>query len=193
MMTVYVLPRWVNSSLPPAYPHPTFDVTTHGGQFQPLSPMRLGPVPLYAGLWSWTMENAWQYSKVYPEHIGQNGFVDREWWDWARAGWDNPRAVRYPMGKGAKPAYSLWATDRLDYIAARRRIYIPLYAQAVRFHELDLFRVLRDQTARGDIVIQDFDAYDHRALGYTWDDVIADPGRKMGHGFVLAMMIEGIL
>jgi hypothetical protein len=34
---------------------------------------------------------------------------------------------------------------------------------------------------------------DHRARGYSWEDVINDPDRKMGRGFVLAMMIEGVL
>jgi len=45
----------------------------------------------------------------------------------------------------------------------------------------------------GDIAIRDYDSYDHISLGYSWDDVINDPSRKMGHGFVLAMMIEGVL
>jgi hypothetical protein len=173
---------------------PAHDVTTHGTYFRPLSPMLLGPVPLYEGLCSRTMENAWQYAKVYPQHAGQDGWPGLEYWDWARAGWDNPRGVRYPMGKGAPPLYSLWAGERLDYIAARRRIYIPLYAQAVRFYQSGLLATLRQQarTSIG-LVIQDFDAYDHRALGYSWDDVISDPDRKMGHGFVLAMMIEGVL
>jgi hypothetical protein len=42
-------------------------------------------------------------------------------------------------------------------------------------------------------VLRDFDAYDHRSLGYTWGDVMNDPHRKMGHGFVLAMMIGNVL
>jgi hypothetical protein len=167
---------------------PSYDVTTHGDVFRPLSPMLLGPVPLYAGLWSRTMENAWQYAKVYSPH--EHG----GYWPWALAGWDNPRSVRYPMGKGAKPLFSQWAGDQLDYLTARRRIYVPMYAQAVRFHRLDLFLALCEQVRNpGDGIITDFDAYDHRALGYSWDDVLNDPDRKMGHGFVLAMMIEGVL
>jgi hypothetical protein len=55
------------------------------------------------------------------------------------------------------------------------------------------FKALREESRKGDIAILDYDAYDHRALGYSWDDVINDPKRKMGHGFVLAMMIEGYL
>jgi hypothetical protein len=173
---------------------PVCDVTTHGSLYRPLSPMLLGPIMLYNGLWSRTVENAWQYSKVYPEHVQEDGFPGRAWLDWAQYGWDNPCGVRYPMGKGARPLYSAWAGTKLDYIAARRRIYIPLYAQAVRFYQLDLFiGLLRDTVARPDLIICDFDAYDHQALGYTWEDVITDPDRKMGHGFVLAMMIDGFL
>lgn len=190
-MTVYVLPPRAAGDRVPA--HKVFDVTTRGGKYRPLSPMLLGPVPLYDGMFSQVMENAWQYSKVYPEH--QHG----GYWPWAAAGWANPRADRYPMGKGAKPLYSLWANDQLGYTEARGRIYLPLYAQAVRFHQLDLLMQLRGETVAwaergaGDIVITDFDAYDHRALGYSWEDVINDPDRKMGHGFVLAMMIEGVI
>jgi hypothetical protein len=165
------------------------DVTSHGGQFRPLSPFLLGPVPLYGGMWSRTMENAWQYAKVYDGY----GALDQRYWDWARAGWDNPRGVRYPMGRGARARFSLWAGEHLDYVSARRRVYAPLYAQAVRFHQLSLLAELRRLAWHGELVLIDFDAYDHRALGYSWEDVMSDPGRKMGHGFVLAMMIEGYL
>lgn len=186
MTPVRILPRMALAG-GPGYA----DVTTHGDLYRPLSPMLLGPVPLYGGMWSRNMENAWQYAKVYPQFAGANiGLYFR----WAQTGWDSQRAERYPLGKGARPVHSLWAGDELDYIAARRRIYIPLYAQAVRMHELYLFHALREQAYAGSgLVIGDFDAYDHRALGYSWDDVINDPERKMGHGFVLAMMIEGVL
>jgi hypothetical protein len=185
-MTVTVTPPGEAFSAP-GDPRVFCDVTTHGDRFRPLSPMLLGPVPLYAGMWSRTMENAWQYAKVYPQYR-YDGY-----WPWARAGWDSSRAERYPMGKGARPLHSLWAGDELGYIAARRRIYAPLYAQAVRMAQLSLFLTLRQEARQGHVVLIDFDAYDHRALGYSWDDVLNDPDRKMGHGFVLAMMIEGVL
>lgn len=182
-MTVRVLPVHARATPPDA-----LDVTTHGSRWRPLSPMLLGPVMLYGGLWSRTMENAWQYAKVYPGYE-----LGEAYWPWARSGWDNPRAVRYPAGRGARPLYSAWAGDQLGYVTARKRIYIPLYAQAVRFYQQALFDRLRFLTVQGDIALADFDAYDHRALGYSWDDVINDPDRKMGHGFVLAMMLEGII
>ena len=185
-MSVYVLPpgQAQERGLP------AYDITTHGEIFRPLSPMLLGPVPLYSEMWSLNMENAWQYAKLYFEH--QHNMA--AYWAWAQAGWNNPRAVRYPMGKGARPLYSLWAGERLDYITARHRIYVPLYAQAVRMHALAAFGALKVEQARyGDIALTDFDAYNHWALGYSWADVMNDPDRKMGHGFVLAMMLEGVL
>jgi hypothetical protein len=185
-VTVQVLPpAWAGRAH--AAGLPVHDVTTHGGPYRPLSPMLLGPVPLYAGLWSRTMENAWQYAKVYRQHACGG------YWPWALAGWGSQRAERYPMGRGARPLHALWAGDELGYTAARRRIYIPLYAQAVRMYQLPLFLELQQAARAGDIVLADFDAYDHRALGYSWDDVMNDESRRMGHGMVLAAMIEGAL
>jgi len=187
-MTVYVLPkgtefrgRWDGL--------PAFDVTTGGSAFRPLSPMLLGPAELYGGLCSQTVENGWQYAKVYP------GYEDPDkYWPWAMHGWQSPLAARYPMDRGARPRWSLWAGQQLGYTEARRRIYLPLYAHAVRFRQLRLLWELQQaDLAGGSIALLDFDAYDHRALGYSWDDVISDPDRKMGHAFVLAMMIEQVI
>jgi len=186
-MSVTVIPPGEAFSRP-GDPRVFCDVTTHGSEWRPLSPMLLGPVPLYAGMWSRTMENAWQFAKFYQLHRETVSY-----WPWAQAGWGNPRAVRYPMGRGSVPLHTLWAGEELDYVTARKRVYAPLYAQAVRMHQLDMFLKLRSWAQQADVVLIDFDAYDHRALGYSWDDVMSDPGRKMGHGFVLAMMIEGVL
>jgi len=42
----------------------------------------------------------------------------------------------------------------------------------------------------GDIILADFDAYDHRALGMDYSQVLHNEKKKMGHAFVLAMMLE---
>lgn len=42
----------------------------------------------------------------------------------------------------------------------------------------------------GELWLWDFDAYDHRALGMTYEDVINNPTKKCGHAFILAMMLE---
>ena len=70
-----------------------------------LSPFHLGPVELYDGHIAKNVENAWQYAKVYAQHVTE-GEPDESYLEWATAGWKNSRAVRYPMGKGAVPLYS---------------------------------------------------------------------------------------
>jgi hypothetical protein len=150
-------------------------------------------VQLYNGHSAKIMENGWQYSKVYQEYASGLGPADT-YFSWAEQGWAWHYPVRYPMGKGVAPLYSFWAGDQLGYIEARKRIYIPLYSHAVRYYQARLYhRLVQEHAEKGVIALLDFDAYDHHALGYSWDDVINDPGRKMGHAFVLAMMIEGVL
>jgi len=82
------------------------NVTSHSKDFGAgLSPFHLGPVELYDGYVAKNVENAWQYAKGYSNHV-ENGNPTEEYFRWAKAGWENPRAVRYPMGRGAIPEYS---------------------------------------------------------------------------------------
>ena len=88
--------------------------------------------------------------------------------------------------------YSWWDGDKLDYIEARKRIYIPLYAEAVKKSEA--FKNLKTMHDTGeDLFLQDFDGYNFRALDLSFEEVINDPRRKMGHAFVLAMLLEGFI
>jgi hypothetical protein len=158
-----------------------------------LSPFYLGPCDLYASFKSRNMENGWQYSKVYKEFLDVNGSIKQEYFDWAKQGWNDTRAERYPMGKGIKPEFSLWDRKRLNYVDARKEIYVPLYVKAVV--NTDAFQRLKEiyQEAKNtntDLILQDFDAYDHNALDMTYQDVINNPKRKMGHAFVLAMLLD---
>lgn len=156
-----------------------------------LSPFFLGPVRLYRNFVAQTVENAWQYSKVYAQHVGEDGLPNEDYWNWAMDGWAKKRADRYPMGKGVKPEFSYWDGERLTYIEARKKVYIPIYASTVR--ETEAFAKLKEEAARGDVWLWDFDGYDHKAEGLSYDQVINSPARKMGHGFVLAMMLEGVI
>jgi hypothetical protein len=137
------------------------------------------------------VENAWQYAKVYEQHA-RDGEPTEEYWRWARAGWADQRAQRYPMGRGAKPLYSLWDGQKFSYVEARKKIYIPVYSGAVR--GTLAFAVLSTcYKERGEITLWDYDGYDHRKLGMTYDDVVNSETKKCGHGFVLAMMLEGLI
>lgn len=159
---------------------------------QGLSPFYLGPIPLYEGAVvpeARRMENAWQYAKVYTEHVSPTLEPNAAYYEWARAGWESERAHRYPMGRGAAPEFSWWAGKRLDYIQARKRIYIPLYAKAVVKTEA-FQKLLELYLERGDVTLWDFDGYDHRAQGMSLLDVVNNPRRPMGHAFVLAHLLE---
>jgi len=155
-----------------------------------VSPFFIGPV-MANGLQAWNVENAWQYSKVYPEHVDENNDPTPAYFEWRNKGYNSKRAERYPMGKGAVPLYSLWNGERLSYVEARKKIYIPLYAAAVQ--QTEAFAKLKSECETLDeVVLLDFDAYDHRALNMSWERVINSTDKKMGHAFVLAMLIEGI-
>ena len=154
-----------------------------------LSPFFLGPIELYGGMTSKNMENAWQFSKVYKCHLNDLGLPTYEYTNWALKGWESKFAYRYPMGRGAKPEYSFWDGKIYTYIEARKKIYAPLYAKAVR--ETDAFKRLQTMVNAGlSIWLRDFDGYDHKALGMSYQDVINCESRKMGHAFVLGMMLE---
>lgn len=157
-----------------------------------LSPFFLGPVKLYDDFTAQKMENAWQYSKVYSEHIGENGKPNEKYWKWAVDGWNDKRANRYPMGKGRKPEYSYWNGEMLDRIESRKKIYIPLYSELVK--NTDAFERLKlIYEVSGDIILWDFDGYDHKSLEMSWDDVINNENKSLGHAFIIAMLLEGYL
>ncbi len=169
------------------------DVTSNSGFWSDLSPFLLDA----SKYGSKSFENLWQFSKVYKKHVmAIDGLPDASWYKWRDAGYANPKAVRYPMGKGAKPEYLLWDGEKLDYISARKKVYASIYAELVAgTRGFKILSSLYSSTYEDDVplVLRDFDAYDHIALGRTLCDVINDPNRKCGHGFVLAMMLTGEL
>jgi len=152
-----------------------------------LSPFFLGPVDLYDGYISKNVENGWQFSKVYADHVDENQDPTSSYFTWAEWGWDQSWAKRYPKGKGAKPLYSYWDGEKLDYIEARKRIYCPLYSKAVE--NTETFTKLKRLYEEGDILLFDFDCYDPKGMSY--EEILNCPTKKMGHAFVLAMMLEG--
>ncbi len=173
------------------------DTTSNSGDYRGLSPFVLRVLEQTTGKYV-IFENLWQFSKVYKCHLASHGGVSLEWFKWRKQGWDNHRAIRYPMGKGVIPEYSYWQDGfrgewhKLNYIEARKLIYAPQYASWVEM--TDSFRKLGNLYSAGqDIILLDYDAYDHQALNMTLKDVINNPNKKMGHAFVLIMMLTGLL
>lgn len=174
------------------------NVTTSGGPNGSLfSPMRLGPVKVYQGIHAncsaKNVENAWQFSKVYPEH-DNNGEPTKEWYDWRDKGFDDHWAHRYPMGKGATPLYS-WVGRPIDYIQARKMIYTACYTTAVYDHISEVFLKLVNIVKENEqITLLDYDVYPGTTGdNLTFKEIINNPDVKMGHAYVLANMINQAL
>jgi hypothetical protein len=174
------------------------NVTTSGGPNGSLfSPMRLGPVRVYQGLgmnsFAKNVENAWQFSKVYPEH-DNNGEPTEEWYDWRDKGFNDSWAHRYPMGKGAIPLYS-WVGKPIDYIKARKMIYTACYTTAVYNHISEVFIRLVDLVKEYEqITFLDYDVYPGTTGDdLTFEEIINNPSIKMGHAYVLANMVKQAL
>lgn len=180
---IKALPKFSKSLPTPAI---VIDTTSNSGTWSSLSPFILPGPPAK------NFENLWQFSKVYRRHLDSNGDPSEEWYHWRQDGFNNFKAVRYPMGKGAIPEYSFWNGNKLGYIEARKRIYAPEYAKNVRDTE-SYWELLRLHRSGQDIVLLDYDAYDHQSFRMTLKDVINYPRRKMGHAFVLIMMLTGVL
>lgn len=153
-----------------------------------LSPFFIGPVELYDGLSAKNVENAWQFSKVYKQFLSKSGDILPSYWTWAEKGWNDTFAHRYPMGKGAVPEFALWKGGRLDYIASRKAIYIPLYAKAVV--NTKAFETLQKIVDSGrSVTLVDFDV--HASGTKNLGETLEDPTKKFGHGFVLYGLLTG--
>ena len=166
------------------------DTTAKSGVWSQLSPFLLPGGDLYEQHTSVNMENAWQFAKLYAQHA-QDGAPTDAYWRWAIAGWSDPKAHRYPMGKGARPLCSWWEGRTLGYIDARKQIYAPLYRRAVVKTEAyaNLAAMLRIESR--DIYLRDWDGYDHLAKELTIAEVANNPAKKMGHAFVLWALLAG--
>lgn len=165
------------------------DTTVKTGWRSDLSPFSIGPCDLYRGLVSQNMENAWQYAKVYPEDLDKDGNPGPSYWLWAEKGWSDPLPRRYPKGRNRAPRYSLWNGEKLSYIDARKKIYVPLYAEAVQ--RTDGFRQLKTfYESMIKLYLRDWDGWDMQKYNMkSLTDVLNNPMRKMGHAFVLAMLL----
>jgi hypothetical protein len=172
-----------------------------------LSPFFLGPVDTYDGLKAERFERAWQCSKVFAGFADSSGNPLPEWFAWRDRMWADPSnadhmAIRFPAGREnanpKKTLYSYWKVDgefkRLGYIDARKHIYLPVYAKAVV--KTEAYRRLCAMRDEGkNLLLVDFDGYNRHLPRYnfTYNDVLHCPVLKMGHGFVLAMLLEGVV
>ena len=170
-----------------------------------LSPFYLGPVECYDGLVSQTFERAWQCAKVYPWTRGADGNPNADYFSWrdvmwAEKGFVDKMSIRFPAGKEnvGKCCYAWWKVDgkfrKLGYVDGRKYIYLPLYAKAVVKTEA-YRRLVKLRDSGKNLMLIDFDGYNihHPKYNFTYRDVIHCGLLKMGHGFILAMLLEGLI
>lgn len=157
-----------------------------------LSPMILGPVPVPGRGLATNVENAWQYSKVYKQHMAPNGDPNAAWYFWSRMGFNKPYGVRYPMGKGVEPEYSFWNGQKFGYLDARKNIYMPIYAAALK-QSAAYQKLLTIYQTQGTVTLWDVDGYDYLKMRRTLEDCVDDPNKILGHAFCIALCLEGRL
>lgn len=176
-----------------AKPKDDYDIvmpTVSRSEGRQLSPFVLGPVklprPIKGAANTFTcLENAWQYAKAYRSlgHVDDGFNLTPAFYNWWEVGCNSRKPERYPAGKGACPAFSVFGRLRLSYVAARKAIYAPIYASLVE--ETKLFRELQREYRKGArILLLDYDAsYEQSELQFT--TIINMRERKMGHAYVL--------
>lgn len=169
------------------------DVTVNSKTWgRKLSPSVLGPIGLYQGHRSHNFEDALNFMKVYPEHVGALNLPTEDYWNWACDGWSGELSSIHPFGQ--KPAlYSYWDGYKYNEIGMRKNVLIPLYSRNV-FKNENYSRLEREYHNNDlDIILFDYNGYDHDALGMSLADVINCEERPMSHAFVLKMMLLGML
>lgn len=188
---IWVLPFWDKDR--PKKDYIEINATTKSNNWsRGLSPMLVGMIFSDNGI-AKNMENFWQYAKVYKHQVDQDGNPIQEYFDWKNKGYNKDWADRYPAGKGAIPLYTWYCGEKLNYIEARKQLYLKYYKEAVI--KTEAFKKLKEvwqdcKKNNKDLILLDFDAYNHRTLNYTWDQILHDETRKMGHAFVLAKILS---
>lgn len=141
------------------------------------------------------MENKYQFSKIYKEvpattqyysrwnktviwnHPSEvhysNGQILPAYWAWREKGMNNPYYVRYPVGfhNMHKCLFSIKDNDpnsHLDYVEARKQIYLPIYCDAVR--KEPKFLELKNRLNHGEnLLIIEVDGPHQESLDYYID------------------------
>jgi hypothetical protein len=167
------------------------DVTSHskdplGKQF---SPFVLGEVQVENGLWAYTLESAWQYSKVFPEHLDAEGNPSDEWFEWRESGLANQNPVHFPMGRGAKHEYFYVDGEKFDAVEARDKLFVPWYLDLAK--ETEAWHWLESEYRAGKrILMRDFRSIDNIDQRLTFDDCLNDPHVRLCHGYIIARELQ---
>ncbi len=154
----------------------------------PLSTVDPGiDVPGMQGVQSRTVENAWQFLKIWP---GEDRWCEPD----AREAFRSTCAIRYPRGRGAKAIGAYWGEDgsTLGYVEARKRIYVPCYLELLsRPDRAACVDRLRELATRQPVRVWDPDSYDIEQYGMTDTlEALEFEGRPFAHAFLVALAVQ---
>ncbi len=147
-------------------------------------------VPGLDDIRSQTVENAWQFLKVWQDEGGWQR-------DEAMEAFRSTCAIRFPRGKGKKAIGSYWGKDDsvISYVEARRVIYVPCYLEMLeREDRAVLIERLRRSAMEQPVYIWDFDSYDITRCGMkAIPEAIEYEPRPFAHAFIVALAVKGSL
>ena len=147
-------------------------------------------VPGMKGKTSKTVENVWQFLKVWQ---------GEEQWDkeTALAAFDSDCAMRFPRGKGAKHRGLFWGEtgEILDLVVGRFRIYFKAYCQMLSMPDRqEIINRIRIEAQKRPVVIWDYDSYDFEKEGLSkLFETIKYTQRSFAHAFICEMAIRNQL
>jgi len=155
--------------------------------FSPMTPIEGG----YKGFYNF--EAFWQSGKVF-EGIEEKD-VKKYWHSIKEA------KRRYPNSKDKKVLYAHFEDDpeHYDYVASRKKIYVPLYFDLMKDKEMAQFWKKEVELGK-DIVVYDFDGPRLEGGKVTCEEVtpefvrekINDPKFPFGHGYIVSAWLKGI-
>ncbi len=130
------------------------DVTSKGQEpwvrISPFFPHGNIPIPFSPGFFSLSVEGIWQGLKVF-----ENSDIDR-----SKFGVKDMKGIKRTVKKNGRPLghrKGVEGTELLDYITARREIYLRAYGWVLDNKALPVIEMIREEAMQRDVVLLDYD------------------------------------
>lgn len=142
-------------------------------KFSPFYPIGGIPVPFSDGVFAESVEGIWQGLKVFDKHD-----VDVSKFTITNMKGIKRTVRRFGQCKGHRKG--LDGAELLDYISARKLIYIPTYQWVLEHKLADELAMLHELSHQQDLVL----------LDYETNGDINDPSKPLSHAQLIKMVLE---
>ena len=155
------------------------DVTSHAEddliKLSPFYPHGGIPVPFSEGVTATCVEAVWQGLKVF-----ESADVDMKMFK--NESMKNIKRTVRKFGKPLGHRKGVNGTELLDYIDARKQIYIPTYKWVLEHKVQSIIERLREASQTKTIVL----------LDYNTNCDVDDPKKPLSHAFLIKAYVEGL-